>query len=211
MKGRGAAPDRLRSSFAALDENLRTEGCPDPATIWDAVHARLNPSRIRQVIEHTALCPSCASDWRVAMRSPTAEAAGSSRGWPRFAAVAAILLAAIVFGVSRFGDPAPGIPVYRTSTDSTIRSLLPPDESISRGKALLRWNAIGEGALYDVEVGTLDLTPLATAREIEETEFLIPAPALDSLADGESIVWRIEATLPDGRHVSSEAFITRLE
>ena len=211
MTGRDPAPDRLQTAFAALDENLRAEGCPDPASIWDAVHARLNPSRIRQVIEHTAGCPSCASDWRVAMRSVTPSTAGGSRGWPRVAAVAAILLAGFVFGVSRFGDSAPATPVYRTNIESAILSLLPPDESISRGEAVLRWSELGAGALYDVEVGTLELTPLAAARDLEGTEFVIPARALEPVADGESIVWQVEATLPDGRHVTSEAFISRLE
>jgi hypothetical protein len=209
----------LREAFAALDEKLRAEVCPEPGLIWDAVHARGAPARVRQVIEHTAACPSCAADWRVAMESElrgSVERIGRSHssfptGWTRFAAAAAIILAAFVFGVSRVGDPTPGIPVYRTADEFVLRSLLPAGEPLSRDQALLRWSEIGEGALFDVEVGTLELAPLASARDLEETEFSIPAEALDSVADGESIVWQVEAILPDGRHVASEAFITRLE
>lgn len=220
MSRAGSTGEILRQSFAALDETGRAEGgCPDPERIWEAVHANLAPSAARELVGHVAACPSCAADWRIAMRSDRRSAA---RGLPsrravspaRFAllaAAASILLAALLVTATRFGDPAGAMPVYRAGDGSTIESLLPGDLALPRGQALLRWSPLGEDALYSVEVGTLDLVPLASAHDLTESKFLIPPAALKSVADGESIVWQVEASLPDGRRIASDAFVTRVE
>jgi hypothetical protein len=127
------------------------------------------------------------------------------------AAAATILLAALLVTVSRVGDPTRGLPVYRAGEEAAIESLLPADAALPRERALLRWTPLGEDALYSVEVGTLDLRSLAAGHDMEVPEFLIPAEVLETVGEGESIVWQVEAALPDGRHVSSEAFVTPVE
>jgi hypothetical protein len=172
---------------------------------------------------HLAACPSCAADWRLAMRAEREEAAapaparpavsraGRAAQWTALAAAAVLLLAALVVTVSRVGDPATGGPVYRDPDAISIRALTPDQASVPRDEALLRWSPVGEDALYSVEVGTLDLVPLAAAQDLEVTEYLVPAAALEPVSDGESIVWQVEASLPDGRRVASEAFVVRIE
>jgi len=210
--------DKLLRSFAALDEHERAGTCPRAETIWDAVHARLPGDRARRVVEHIASCPSCACDWRVAMRSdqpiaqdaPAAAPRHSTR-WSVLATAATLVLAAALVTVLRNVDTGPGDPVYRTGADSTIRCLVPEDEALPRARAVLRWSPVGEDALYSVEVGTLDLLPIASAHHLTEAEFAVPRQALESVGAGESIVWQVEASLPDGRHVASEAFLSRIE
>lgn len=223
MSGHEAVTDRLRRAFAELDEHRQSGLCPDPGTIWDGVHGRLDPPLARDVAIHLAACAACAADWRIAMRSEqrgaclhpatsvNSQPAGRAARWTALAAAATLLLAALVFTVSQVGDPTVTVPVYREAGDSLIRSLLPDGSAVPRRHALLRWTPVGEDALYSIEVGTLTLAPLASAHDLKITEFVIPGEALRSVGDGESIVWQVEASLPDGRRVASEAFVVRIE
>jgi hypothetical protein len=218
MTGASSTGEKLRRSFAALDGHEHVGECPTAETIWDAVHARLAVDEASGVVDHIAGCPSCAADWRIAMRSdqrvaPSAVAATSPRHttlrWTALATAATVILAALLVTVIRYRDA--GTPVYRTGDETRIESLVPEDQVLSRDSAILRWSPVGEDALYSIEVGTLGLVPLASAHDLKETEFTVPREALLSVGAGESIVWQIEASLPDGRHVASEAFISRIE
>jgi hypothetical protein len=218
MTGVSPTGEKLRQAFAALDEHQHAGECPGPETIWDAVHARLSAEEASGVVDHIAACPSCAADWRIAMRSDQREVPGSvvpmrprrtTLRWTVFATAATVILAALL--VTVFRDRDAGVPVYRTGDEARIESLVPEDHVLSREAAALRWSPAGEDALYSVEVGTLELVPLASAHDLKATEFTVPSEALRSVAAGESIVWQVEASLPDGRHIASEAFISRIE
>jgi hypothetical protein len=218
MTGVSPTGEKLRQAFAALDEQQHVGECPGPETIWDAVHARLSADEASGVVDHIAVCPSCAADWRIAMRSDQRDVAGSvvamkprrtSLRWTALATAATVIMAALLVTVFRYRDA--DVPVYRTGDEARIESLVPEDQALSRDGAVLRWSPVGEDALYSVEVGTLGLVPLASAHDLSAAEFTVPPEALHSVAAGESIVWQVEATLPDGRHVASEAFISRIE
>jgi hypothetical protein len=218
MTGVSPTGERLRQAFAALDERQHVGECPEAERIWDAVHARLSADEASGVVDHIAVCPSCAADWRIAMRSDQRDVAGSvvamrPRGatlrWTAVAAAATVIMAALL--VTVFRDRDAGIPGYRTGDEARIESLIPEDHVLPREAATLRWSRVGEDALYSVEVGTLELVPLASAHDLKVMEFTVPSEALRSLGAGESIVWQVEASLPDGRHVASEAFIARVE
>jgi hypothetical protein len=218
MSGVSSTGEKLRQAFAALDEHRHVGECPGAETIWDAVHSRLSADETSGVVDHIAVCPSCAADWRIAMRSDQRDVAGSvvamkprrtTLRWTALAAAATVIMAALL--VTVFRDRDPGVPVYRTGDEARIESLIPEDHVLSREAATLRWSPAGKDALYSVEVGTLELVPLASAHDLKATEFTVPSEALRSVAAGESIVWQVEASLPDGRHVASEAFITRIE
>jgi hypothetical protein len=212
-------PDRLRQAYASLDPARRgEERCPEPETIWDAIHARLTPGASRSVVSHIASCPSCAYDWRIAMRSerrvgaatdPSASRPPSTIG-PGLVAVAAVILGAAFLAVFRSGLPVDLGETYRAPERQEIVSLVPEDESLPRENAVLSWTAVEEDARYTVAIDTLDLTPVDRAREIAATEYRIAPEKLGGLESGEIIVWTVEARLLDGRRVKSEAFRHRI-
>jgi hypothetical protein len=209
---------RLRGCFAARDETRTAPGeCPDAQTIWDAAHGVLDSEETERLVDHFVVCPSCAADWRIAM-SPDSQAATEEVelrarrtivNRAAIATAAAILLVAVV-AVYRWVAPLPSEPVYR-ATDSVIQPLTAVDATLPRDAAVLRWTSAGDDALYSVQVGKTDLTPLASAHDLKETEFAIPPEALEGLESGEVVVWQVEALLPDGRTVVSEAFVNRVE
>ena len=226
MNGSRTIVERLRRGFAARGETKRgTDQCPEPARIWDAAHGSLAAEETHLVVEHFVVCPACAADWRAAIRPVSPGDVRDSRStnaavalqarrpamlWTRFAAAAAAVLAVALLGILRVADPIPAGPVYRTA-DAVIRSLVPEDAALPRERAVLRWTPVGEDAVYSIEVGKVDLTTLASARELDRTEFTIPPEALEQVEPGESIAWQVEAQLPDGRRVASEAFLHRIE
>lgn len=222
MTDHAALPERLRQAFALLDESERAEGrCPEPGTIWDAVHARLAPAAVEGVVLHIGSCPACAHDWRIAMRSEHrlgavkgASAAGSGRTRGAFrtglVAAAAMILGAALLVVFR-SDPLTDLgPVYRAPEPVTILSLVPEHDSLPREDAVLRWSPVGEDARYTLEIHTLDLAPVARAHDLSTAEYRIAPEKLEGLASGEVIVWTVEARSVDGRRIKSKAFRHRV-
>jgi hypothetical protein len=210
--------EKLRGSFAARDETRTARGeCPDAERIWDAANGTLDPEETHRVVDHFTLCPSCAADWRLAM--PAGASAGAEvvefrprrrvAQWVGLAAAAAVLAFAFV-GWYQWVAPVQTEPVYR-ATDAVIRSLVAEETALPRESAVVRWTSAGEDALYSVEVGKTDLTPLASAHDLKQTEFVIPPEALEELETGGTVVWQVEALLPDGRRIVSEAFVNRVE
>jgi hypothetical protein len=58
---------RWRRAFAAQTAPpANPQDCPSPEQIWAAVHGELPPARALALISHTATCPTCAEDWRLA-------------------------------------------------------------------------------------------------------------------------------------------------
>ncbi len=88
-----------------------------------------------------------------------------------------------------------------------IRSLLAADEPMVRSHALLRWTPLAPGTVYEVDVSTTDLKPVAYGAGLAAAEYLIPPDSFTGLTPGTSIAWRVEARLPDGRVVSSPTFV----
>ena len=69
-----AAPDGLeplRRAFARVPDDgpgalTPVESCPEPDTVWAAVHRELPPAEIEAIVLHTARCAPCAEEWRLA-------------------------------------------------------------------------------------------------------------------------------------------------
>ena len=110
-----------------------------------------------------------------------------------------------------FQPAGPGAPVYRDPGAGRLESLVPEDVSHSRDDVVLRWSPVGDGASYRVEVGTLDLSAVASGYELADPEFRVPASALEDLPAGATLVWKVEALLPDGDRIVSDAFLLRIE
>jgi hypothetical protein len=218
----GSVTDRLRRAFAA-DERSRTPGrpCPEPERIWNAIHGHGETEERREVVDHIAECAACAADWRVAMAPaesmaapealPVRARAGARSRWPWLVAAAAALLVVTLVAVDRMSGRGDAPPVYRAGEVASIRSLVDPDETLPRDRALLRWSSAGEEARYSIEIDTLGLEPVSEARGLAQPEYQVPPEDLAGLPPRATLHWRVEARLPDGSRVASPAFLTRIE
>ena len=213
--------EALRQAFASRSEKVGTEDqCPEPDQIWAALRGDLPAPARREVVLHTARCPACAEDFRLAAdlveaageRMPGAQEKPASTWiwWLRGLAAAAAMVLVAVGLAGRFGDAQPQ-PVHRAGEEELIRSLLEPGQTLPRDNFLLRWSG-PEGALYHVEVTTYpDLELVTRERGLETTELLITPEDLVSLPPGARLLWQVEAVLPDGTHLDSHSFDSRLE
>jgi len=204
---------RLRAAFAARP-GPPAPGCPEPETLWAALHGELPAERRREVVDHLAACAPCAEDWRLAREAAgplPAAAPGGAGSWLRGAWLAAAAALAVALGAGvflRLQGPAPA--EYRAGTAGEIRSLLADDARLPRERCRLLWAAPGPGARYEVRVSAEDLSILATVRDVEATELTVPEAALAAVPPGGRILWQVEARLPDGRRVVSRTFRARL-
>ena len=223
MSGDNQELDWLRAAFTAPGQGS-PEPHPEPDTIWAAVKGELPPQEMREVVEHTAMCASCAEDWRLAAdlsKEPVAEATrpaanvvyGRFKQWRPFAAVAAMAAGILIVVGIQTDDPIkPGQePGYRNEQRTEVRSLLPEGQALSRQAAELRWAPVPGASLYNVQVTTEDLRVVASQESLTGTEYRLPERALTGLAPGSQILWQVEAVFPDGTRQTSETFFTTLQ
>lgn len=218
--------DRLRGAFTSPDEpSSGGVACPPPETLWDAFHGDLPAETRREVVAHLVECPECASLWSILVssepkgtESPEKEAARAgpvsrfrqARWIFPLAAAAGLTGLAILWG-GQVWSPKPELPVYRAQETPSIHSLLPEDRPLHREQVLLRWTAAGPGARYTLDITAPDLAPLVTTRGLTGTEFRVPTDALAKIPPGGTILWRVEARLPDGRKVISSGFRNQVQ
>jgi len=215
-------PEDLRAAFASLSESsVSGPECPSPEEIWDAAAGGESPARVSAVVDHTSGCFACAEAWRLAREfggqskmapgspgsTPAARVPGR-RAWTALAAAVVVLSAGIGVVVLRRGAPSV---VTRAGEEVEIRSLVPESAPLPRETCILKWSQPGDGARYTVRVGTEDLSPIALAEHLDQPEYRLTATDLEKIPPGAAIVWRVEAVLPDGRHIASPGFRNRLE
>lgn len=211
----------LRAAFTAPAE-AAPEPHPEPDTIWSAVRGELPPNELREVVEHTAMCASCAEDWRLAAEfekqaeseAETAKPApnvvyGRFGKWRPLAAAAAMAAGIlVVVGIQTTDQPDPG---YRNEQRTEVRSLLPEGQALPRQAAVLRWSPVPGASLYNVQATTEDLQVVASQESLTGTEYRLPAEALSKLPAGGQLLWQVEAVFPDGTRQTSETFFTTLQ
>ena len=203
--------ENLIHAFGRLDPTeVASDQCPPPEKIWDAQHGSLPRTETEAIIDHLAECPSCASDWRLAMNQEIPQPSSATPWRTVLALAASLLLATGLVMVQRSPEVDPDGPVYR-SGDETIEAMVPDGATLPRSEALLRWSPVGMDTLYSVEVGLPDLTHLLTVYDIRETSYTIPAKEVANFPSGQVIIWQVEAKLVDGRTVRSKAFTAILE
>lgn len=204
--------DRLKALFAApLPDGSETPDCPPPDRLWQARAGILPAAARRDIVDHLSACAACAEAWRVAgdlgAEPSPADDVRPGRYWPQALAVAAVVL----FAVGLFLIKAPVGDTPRSGGEFSIRALTSEDRPLPRAACLLAWSAGPEGTVYEVSVATADLKAVAQGRGLKEARFQVPEPALRDLPAGQSLVWKVEAQLPDGGRVASPAFFARLE
>ena len=118
------------------------------------------------------------------------------------AAVALVVFAVLLIEPLGEIDPAP----FRQPPPLAIDSPLERGAVLDRQAFVLRWSGAPSGTLYTLVVATRDLDVLHRAEEIEQDSYRVPADRFAGLAPGTTILWRVEAVLPDARHVSSPTF-----
>jgi hypothetical protein len=217
---------RLRAAFTAPAESAPDpESCPAPEMIWEAVRGELPPNQMREVVEHTALCASCAEDWRLAadlnrQEKKAAEADrpanvvyGRFRQWRPVAAAAALAAGImLVIGLQSDDVMGPGQePAYREAPRTELRSLLPEGQALAKQDAVLRWSPLPGAVSYDVQVSTEDLRVVATEEGLTASEIRLPESALAGLQPGTKLLWQVQAVFPDGTRETSATFTTTLQ
>lgn len=208
---------RLRVAFTAPDAGS-PGSCPEPDRIWEAVRGELPPEEVREIVDHVAVCASCAEDWRIAMEfekeSARQETAAVVRSFParRFQpwiAAAAAALVLTVGGVYVRETTKPG-PVAEYRGEKTgIRSLA--GETRPRQAFVLPWTPVEGAESYDLLVTTAELSTVADPRGLATAQFQVPESALADLPDGARLHWRVTAVFPDGARTQSPTFTTALE
>jgi len=190
--------DRLRAAFAQPDDAPHPDHCPALAEIWDGVHGKLLPDRLREMVEHMATCSPCAEAWRLALlmerpaaaepidehaAAQTAAEDGAADRWVRrprwrlYAALAAAAAAAlaVVLGVHDFrgGQPPPVVAQRGGTADhaTATRWLTPGEAVLPRLGARLRWSGV-PGATYDLTMELEDESGAAKPKPIASPAFL---------------------------------------
>jgi len=195
--------------------------CPPADTLARAAAGPLDTAERERVLDHVVRCADCAEELRAVLpleawaaaaapRLPRRERrpAAARRRPPRWTAWAAA--AALAAAASALLWRAEGPAVLRARRVALPHSLLPEGAALARGACRLRWSDAGGGARYAVSVLSKDLRPLAAADGLERPEYVVPAPALQSVPEGAEIVWSVEARWPDGHRLASPTFVTRL-
>jgi hypothetical protein len=208
--------ERLRAAFATLaDGQVGGEDLPDPEIIWRAVHGELPPGETAALVERAARCPQTAEAWRLARQLAAevepAQPARITRFPIRQRWVLALAATIVVAVATPLLLRSPHRPVFREGPGVTIETTIEESQPLPRDAFLLRWTPLRPGATYRIFVADQDLEPVFEAADLDEPTFLVPSPSLARLPAGALVLWRVEATLPDGSTVRSATFSHRIE
>jgi hypothetical protein len=198
--------DRLREALVVGEGTLPPGEMPDPETLFDAVVGGLSPSDVAHLADLAARSPELAEEWRVA-RAIEAQARVvpfRPRRWAPLPLLAAAAILMIGFIAVIWYQHQPPAPIYRGAEEEQLASLLPEGKALPRDRFLLRWTSAGDGARYSLRLTDADLRPLFKARDLARPETKVPEESLESVPDGDQVLWQVEASTANGeRHVSA--------
>jgi hypothetical protein len=204
---------RLRAALASLRGDADTP--VDAGRIFDALYGDLTAEERRAIVDELFANPDAAEAWRLAQDlAPPASAPAAVpmyRGSWRWWAAAAVVLMAVGIG-SQFVGPWRSVdtPVYRSTEQRTIASLLLSGQPLSRTTPVLRWTGI-DGARYRVTVLTPALDVIEEAGNLATPEYTVSADALVRFPSGAELLWQVEARLPGEGRIVSPTFSVRVE
>lgn len=208
---------RLRTAFTAPSEAIpvaSTTSCPEPDRIWEAVRGELPPDEIREIVDHVALCASCAEDWRIAMafekesrnqREDVVRPFPAVRRFQTWIAAAAAALVLTVGGLlyqqTQKVAPEAG---YRGGASRTGTVA---EQTCPRQACVLTWTPVAGAESYEVLVSNrAELTTVADPEGLTSTQYQVPASALAGLPSGTSLQCIVTAVFPDGREEQVSSF-----
>jgi hypothetical protein len=206
---------RYRVALASYPAADGAGACPRPELVWEAVRGELRPRQVAELADHTLACADCTLAWQLAIE--LGRAAASARGhrpavlpwrrqvWGGVLAAAAAVLLAVTIPWQDLGD-RPASVVRGVPATGEIRSLLPPDEPLSRQDCVLRWESPWPDAIYSVRVLDEDFKPLAEASDLRDPEFPVPAGKLVDVAPGALLFWSVDAKSVDGAALDRATF-----
>jgi hypothetical protein len=208
---------RLRVAFAAPAPP--TGSCPEPDLIWEAVRGDLPPDEIRDIVDHVAVCASCAEDWRIAAEFEKESGAHQGTGatihsfptrqFQPWIAAAAAALVLTVGGVYVRETQKPTVTAEYRGEKTEIRSLA--GEARPRQAFVLSWTPVEGAESYDLLVTTAELDTVADPKGLATAQYQVPASSLAALPDAAQLHWRVTAVFPDGERKQSNTFTTALE
>ncbi len=206
----------LTSRLGALDGDEK-ETCPHTEGIFDAARGDSTPDRIRQLIDHSIECPSCADAWFVARElsdgdiERTNEWAGVVDGqesarkssWALVGGLAAAALFAVTVGFQIAREETGSQDGYLVADTQSVRGGGDVEETriafetaagtvLPRDACEVHWRG-PEGARYKVEVSLIgDFATIAeSGSNYKNTSFLVDPSQLDGLAAGKELRWGV--------------------
>jgi hypothetical protein len=214
----------LREAYASAPAGTASGPCGDPEEIWRAVQGGLSPARVADLLDHALACTACDRAFvlaRTLLRETAVGTAGTESPPVSIRRSPALTRRTVVAGLGLVAAAAVAIlalrrpptreePPFREAPAGSITPL-PGTEHLPRGRFLLRWSAGPPGSRYSLWVATPELRELYAESRLETSEQLVPASALAGVPEGADVLWRVEAHLPDGTHLASPAFRTRVE
>ena len=216
-------PDDLVERFRAALPHTDEARCPSAEEYWAAAVGELPFERLQTVVDHGARCAECAEAWRIlaeirheadvapasALPLPLAktQARRTRRMGRALAPLAITAVAAVALWV--VFRPAPTEPpsVERGNGSGNFHAESPPVQP--PGNAVLRWSEVPGATSYNVTVLTQDLVVVHRSVGLSSRELPLPE-AVGKRAAGTSLLWNVDAVLPDGRTVASPTFEVRL-
>lgn len=222
---------RMRDAFARLDGE---PGEPvDPETLWSVMRGKADPDTVAEIVERLRDDPALREEWALAQsfadaaeREETetetgmnvvaqavqseeaAVNAGSYRTWLVVAAVAAAVLLAVLLTrkdpIDYQDDPRQMREGEADAIEARVTGTLP------RSSPVLRWSAVDDAKHYKLSVTTQALAPVFERAGLTKTELEIPADSLASVPVGAKLLWRVEASMPDGTKRRSTTFTIEL-
>ena len=193
-------------------------GCAAPEKIWAAGSGDLPFAELRALTDHSIGCGDCGEALRVARDLRAASVPLEKVTVPRWSRRSRWLVSvALAAGVA--GLVAVSTNLRRNGTEPELeRGVAAPEIRSAlagarqpRASLVLRWWAYPRATRYNVTLATVDLRVLFQKSGLETPEVAVPPSALAGLSPGARLVWRVEATLLDGRSIESPAFTVDLD
>jgi hypothetical protein len=193
-------------------------GCAAPEKIWAAVSGDLPFAELRALTDHSVRCGDCSEALRLARELRAASAPSKKATIPRWSPGPRWLIGvALAAGVA--GLLAVSTNLRRNGTEPELeRGVAAPEIRSALANArqphaslVLRWWPYPRATRYTVTLATEDLRVLFQKSGLETPEVAVPPATLAGLSPRARLVWRVEATLSDGRSIESPAFTVDLD
>lgn len=230
---------RMREAFARLDGEPGEP--VDPETLWSVMRGKADPDTVAEIVERLRDDPALREEWALAQSfadaaereetetetgvnvvaralqseeaegtaSASAANAGSYRTWLVVAAVAAVVLLVVLLTRKEPIDYQDDPRQMREGEADAIEALV--TGTLPRSSPVLRWSAVDDAKHYKLSVTTQALEPVFERAGLTKTELEIPADSLAPIPVGAKLLWRVEASMPDGTKRRSTTFTVELQ